>query len=291
MAERIKAMSKKGTIATEQAYAALQALLSPCPAQCHFQLDRCGLVRVPANWNFDKTGNHDLHLLLVRDGHGQYLLPHHVEPLGRGKLCFVSNDYPHGSWADPDDLPLIMPVRFNLVLNRNRKPAPLLAEPIAVAIDLPDIPRYERLFDQLHEHGRLAQHASLHEGICSTLLYQIMAQLVLDLGRAAHPVDRRIELVQEHIQAHPSRRDSVDALAEIAGLSRKYFIRRFRELVGQTPHQYQIAIRCEAARQLLEETTLTVKEVAAELAYPDAFAFSKQYKQVMGSPPSEQRSG
>jgi AraC-like DNA-binding protein len=97
--------------------------------------------------------------------------------------------------------------------------------------------------------------------------------------------DARLEKAKGWIDEHPCERLDPDGLAEMVGLSEKYFRSLFKHRYGMTPFEYQIKARLEYARFLLAESGQSVKQVALSTGYPDPYSFSKQFKQVMGYPP------
>ena len=72
------------------------------------------------------------------------------------------------------------------------------------------------------------------------------------------------------------------ALAARVGLSQNYLARRFREQFGTTLKRYQLERRIVLARQLLEATELSVKEVAANGGLHDPQRFNKLFRQWSG---------
>ncbi len=137
--------------------------------------------------------------------------------------------------------------------------------------------------------ARLA--AAHHEGCdgeASSLLHLILCSLAIAGGNAgAIAVDDRIERVRAQLELHPVQRRSVDELAQMAGLSRNYFVRLFTAHCGSSPKAYQLAARMRFAHLLLERPGSSVGAVARALLYPDAFAFSKQFRLHHGHPPSQ----
>jgi transcriptional regulator GlxA family with amidase domain len=62
--------------------------------------------------------------------------------------------------------------------------------------------------------------------------------------------------------------------------------RLFREEVGMGPGEYRIRCRIAHAQDRLLSPNATVASVSAELGYPSPYAFSAQFKQIVGLPPS-----
>lgn len=84
---------------------------------------------------------------------------------------------------------------------------------------------------------------------------------------------------------------SVLALAQASGLSRKVFLRRFREATGATPFDYLTRLRMDRAKELLSGTAKPLRQIAADIGYADAFAFSKAFKRIEQHSPQEYRRG
>ena len=59
---------------------------------------------------------------------------------------------------------------------------------------------------------------------------------------------------------------------------------------GSSPHQYLLELRLARARNLLEETSLSVKEVAQNAGFEDEHYFCRFFKQKTGRTPGQWRS-
>ena len=65
--------------------------------------------------------------------------------------------------------------------------------------------------------------------------------------------------------------------------------KRFRERMGLSPGEYRIRRRIERARELLTTHREPLTGIAEALGYDTPFAFSRQFKQVVGMSPSAYR--
>ncbi|NOU63907.1 helix-turn-helix domain-containing protein [Paenibacillus sp. LMG 31461] len=90
-----------------------------------------------------------------------------------------------------------------------------------------------------------------------------------------------------YIQENLHRPIRITELAEVAGMSEKYFIRYFKQALGVTPGQYMIQLRMNRARDLVYTQRYSMQQVAALLGYPDAYSFSKAFKKHYKVPPSK----
>jgi AraC-like DNA-binding protein len=89
----------------------------------------------------------------------------------------------------------------------------------------------------------------------------------------------------------PSRDWSVTSLARIASLSRSVFSQRFAESVGVPPARYVVRWRMHLAAAFLRTNQLTVEQVAERLGYSSESSFSRTFKRVVGSSPTDFRGG
>jgi transcriptional regulator GlxA family with amidase domain len=81
----------------------------------------------------------------------------------------------------------------------------------------------------------------------------------------------------------------VSVLARLVNISLPHYFAVFKKRTGNTPIDFFIRLRMQRACQLLEATSLSVKEVAAELGYDDPFYFSCVFKSVRHVAPSDYR--
>jgi len=82
---------------------------------------------------------------------------------------------------------------------------------------------------------------------------------------------------------------SLSACAQHAGLSVHHFLRLFREVHGITPHRYLSSRRICMARRLLEETTMSISEIALEAGFGSASDFGRMFRQETGISASKYR--
>jgi transcriptional regulator GlxA family with amidase domain len=99
----------------------------------------------------------------------------------------------------------------------------------------------------------------------------------------------RIEQSVAYMTQHLDRPLQVATLAAKASVSPSHFFALFKRRIGLAPMDYFTRLRMGRACQLLETTSLSVKEVAAELGYEDPFYFSRVFKSVNQLAPSDYR--
>jgi AraC-like DNA-binding protein len=77
--------------------------------------------------------------------------------------------------------------------------------------------------------------------------------------------------------------------AAVARLSPFQFIRRFKALFGETPHQLRIAMRIDRARRLLALTDRAVTDVCLDVGFSSLGSFSALFARRVGRSPSAYR--
>lgn len=108
--------------------------------------------------------------------------------------------------------------------------------------------------------------------------------------RKPRKIEGSLEVLQNvfpYVDANLHRAIRVNELAEIAGVSEKYFISLFKKILGITPGQYINQIKMNRARDYLYEKKYTIQQIAGFLGYPDPFTFSKAFKKFYNVPPSK----
>lgn len=83
----------------------------------------------------------------------------------------------------------------------------------------------------------------------------------------------------------------LDELASYVGLSRRQLERLFQKYLQCSPSRYYMKLRLFRARQLLKQTSMSIIEIALACGFVSTPHFSKCYREHIGIPPREERSG
>lgn len=82
---------------------------------------------------------------------------------------------------------------------------------------------------------------------------------------------------------------SIKELSKDLGIGYEKFRKLFKEQIGISPGKYLIQKRMDYAKTCLIEKNRSIKEISLELGFPDAYTFSKQFRNIVGLSPSEFR--
>lgn len=138
--------------------------------------------------------------------------------------------------------------------------------------------------------GRHALIDRLFEVVLIQVLRHLMEAEQIGGGMLAglsHPKLRKA-LVSMHEQ--PAQEWSLEALADLAGMSRSVFANSFRDTVGCTPGSYLQGWRVRLAQQALSQGR-SLKLIAIEVGYGSEAALSRAFKAHCGMTPREWRQG
>ncbi len=105
--------------------------------------------------------------------------------------------------------------------------------------------------------------------------------------RQYSPHTQKIVSIIETMRENYDRSYPVEALAEGAGLSASHFRALFKAFTGLTVKEYHHKIKISKAKEFLLSGECNVTEAAARTGFSDIYYFSRLFKKVTGTNPSE----
>jgi transcriptional regulator GlxA family with amidase domain len=99
----------------------------------------------------------------------------------------------------------------------------------------------------------------------------------------------KIEDVLQYMAINLDKQLTVSNLAGLARISPSHFFALFKRQTGRAPIEFFIHMKVHRACELLDETSLSIKEIAATLGYDDQFYFSRVFKSVTEFAPTQYR--
>lgn len=124
-------------------------------------------------------------------------------------------------------------------------------------------------------------------------LRSLFSMFLLLLAQAWEPktekADSRLSMTLEYMEAHCSEKLPLEYLARHASMSKNQFLRKFHEEFGNSPLQYLLDLRLRRAAGLLEDSQLTVDQIADAMGFYNSSHFIKLYKRKFGISAGRQR--
>lgn len=116
-------------------------------------------------------------------------------------------------------------------------------------------------------------------------ILDIFSMLIEEAAGRRHGGDWLDEARRQLIRRYASPLRIID-LAEELGVSPTYLARAFRQRYKVSPVQFRQELRLSAAARLLRSSSLSCKEVADRLGFPDVQTFTKAFARHHGQPPA-----
>lgn len=101
--------------------------------------------------------------------------------------------------------------------------------------------------------------------------------------------DQEIMKAQSYIEENYNERLSVEELAQTLAMSKRSFVRRFKQATSNTPLEYIQRVKIEAAKKCFESELVNVNEVMYQVGYNDPKAFRDIFKRHTGLSPIDYR--
>lgn len=280
--------SKRGAIDYELMFAA-----TPRPNLPEVLLSFSSTVKVRRRHVFERHRHLDHEVIFVESGRYEGRL--NAEPLRLGPRAVLL--VKPGDWHEDRLEPKARyrTVSFSLVGGGSRA---IVRQNATLAQQL--------LVDETGELGALAKAISqefsrndfasgpLEQALTTELVWRLIRALPRealcpDLVQALDAMPLTLRL-RQLFEAHAGRALSVTQMAHALGLSTRGLSARCQVQLGVSPAKAFTAYRLTRGRELLCQTSLSIKEIAASLGYENAFQFSRAYKLHFGRPPSLARS-
>ncbi|MDC7233651.1 MAG: AraC family transcriptional regulator [Spirochaetales bacterium] len=207
----------------------------------------------------------------------------------KGDLAVCFSGYPHAYFADSSDPWSIYWLHFkgagvpSLLLTLGlTEESPVLSDDVRGDL-IQSFLKIAASFRRGYGFTNLYQSAVFTHDLFSTLL----AQRSFCQKQNACLWD--LESILEYMYDNIERRLTLEDIAQEAGTSRYHFIRRFKEATGSSPMMYFNQLKIQKACELLDTTSLSIKEISAVLSFNTPYYFSEAFKRIVGSSPEHYR--
>jgi AraC-like DNA-binding protein len=235
------------------------------------------------NWSISKAPTpHDI-LLLVINGKITYTIGDTVIPLQRGDGLFISEGTLRSAVTDPAEPHQMFSVHFN---DSTEAEMPLLNGEAYRFIRTISFDYLMMRFSLLYDCwiGQMPCYEIISKGI----MVEILGILQRELMSKQHPSSKQsLALhIQQYIVKHYREPFRLKELALHVDRTPNYISSVFKEVTGRTPVEYLHQVRITAAREMLLNTDMTIKEISDYLGYCDQTYFNHIYKRNIGYPPT-----
>jgi two-component system response regulator YesN len=102
-------------------------------------------------------------------------------------------------------------------------------------------------------------------------------------------MDKRIKSIKQFTHKNIDKRITTKKAAEMTNLSYCYFSELFKKEVGVTFSRYLKKTKMRKAKNLLRNSSLSIKEISFEIGFRYVSSFCEEFKRVVGSSPTAYR--
>lgn len=158
-----------------------------------------------------------------------------------------------------------------------------------------DTPQMCAYIWELFDAGMTERDAGLYELRVRGALYSFLShalkehprsEVVSHTPQSAHRIEQ-IKRVLEFVETHYAEPLTLDELAAVLSMSRKYFCRFFKQMTMHSPVDYLNRYRIERACDRLRFADTAVALVGEDVGFHDPSYFIKQFKKLKGVTPKQ----
>ncbi len=130
-----------------------------------------------------------------------------------------------------------------------------------------------------------------YELVCAGHLMVLIALLLRSAQTPAKEVrsQNRLEPVLNHMNTYFQEPIDLGLYADMCYVSRTRFVHLFKEQTGVSPYRFQLNLRIDRAKELLENTSYSVDECGQAVGFADSSYFCRIFKKYTGYSPGEYR--
>jgi AraC-like DNA-binding protein len=128
-------------------------------------------------------------------------------------------------------------------------------------------------------------------------IYQVVCEIIDFLAAKINPIDhpkykmediQKIKDLQLYLNGNFQKDTiSIKEMAENVEMSTTKFKVIFKEIVGESPHQYILSLRLRQAKLLLQTNSFTISQIAYKVGFYHPSALTRLFKNKIGISPNE----
>ncbi|WNS43334.1 AraC family transcriptional regulator [Paenibacillus sp. MMS20-IR301] len=120
-------------------------------------------------------------------------------------------------------------------------------------------------------------------------LHEFYCEIVQSLDRSTHETNHG-ERIIHYLKEHYREEIVFEDMAKEIGISYSYMRKIVYEQTGKSMIDFVNQLRIEQAKELLMDTELSIKQIAAEVGYYNVQSFNRFFRKYEGMPPSSYKS-
>lgn len=228
-------------------------------------------------------------LIYCAEGEGRVALDGAAQTLKERQFIVIPADTPHHYWAETAHPWTIYWFHFKGE-QAGEYVSLLKASGGPLTLSAPDSEKFISLFHQCFDLLSGSAHSATHQVLAmQTAAY---AMSLLGLVSRRDDEERKKQYIESAIHLMNTRLEenlTLDEIAQHTQLSKQHLNHLFKTTTGFAPVDYYLRLKMRRASQLLDLTTLSVKEVCHSLGFKDPYYFSRLFRKIIGLSPTDYR--
>ncbi|MBO5378803.1 MAG: helix-turn-helix domain-containing protein [Clostridia bacterium] len=142
--------------------------------------------------------------------------------------------------------------------------------------------KFNTMIDAFLRGGRL----SIQK--CACLLQEILLNIFEKTLEKIN--DKSLNESLQYIHNFFTTKISIPHLASLENLSNSRYVTVFKKQMGKSPNEYIIELKLQLAKNMLDSTNMSIKQISEHIGYNDQYFFSRLFKKHLGISPQKYRS-
>ena len=236
--------------------------------------------------NENKIGRQDYYLTYVLDGQLDVNTPQGRAVAREGDLIIIPPRSPYKIWCTGSNIGFLC-VHFT----------GYDAEKCLLENGLSLFPQINKLHGSNHLSSRfksLFDAFAYDDEFMQRELANLLQRIIIEAGRSkkkAMSSGLGLSKSIRYIHENYTQSIKIEDLAKIEAICLTLFNRKFKAETGTTPSKYIINLRMRMAIELLETSSLSIKEISAMVGYSNFNFFTRIFKSFTGKSPTQYRKG
>ncbi len=221
-----------------------------------------------------------MEILYCTSGEGQLIINGSVFDFSPGKAAVINPSQIHSVIGRPEITYKCIIIFGEFCKENGIDTDKISFNSVIESIELTEI--YQKMYDDF-KGGESALKIRLD---ALELLYTLQKNHFTEQTEQKETAAEGIKTAIHYINRNYSEDIALDTIAEIAGLSKYYFTKMFKEMTKSTFSGFLGSVRCHKAAELIRSGK-SVSEACFLVGYNDPAYFSRVFTKLMGTPPSK----
>lgn len=246
----------------------------------------CGKDGLYKIWH--EVGEQVMLIYMYSDG-GSIVMRDKIYPIKKGVLCFIGAKKSHYTMPDnpknyerskihinTDEFLKVLPL-----YSANNSFDKIFTAESAVFAEIPpkEQAEVESLIYEIKKYEEEERYADVVLISCFMRLLIYLEKYSTDKYQSpADMVSKGIAYINEHI----SGEITIDDICDAVHMSKFYFCRKFKRVLGVTVMEYILNTRLTLAKKMLADTTMSVSEISERCGFSSISYFCRVFKEDMG---------